>query len=186
MALLRIADAAVEPVTLDEAKAHLRVTDTAEDAYIGRLIKTAREAVEAFTGRALLTQSFILGLDAWPRDPCRPWVDLPRPPLIAVTAVKTYDAAGNAVTWDPAAYRADLIAAPGRLYRNPGALWPQPGRTQAGIEIQFDAGYGEDPAAVPEPLRQGVLLQLAQLFENREPVTGTALGALAPFRVVKL
>ena len=186
MAIVRIADAVVEPVTLDEAKAHLRVTDAAEDAYISRLIKTARQAVETFTGRALMAQSFVLSLDAWPRDPCRPWVDIPRPPLIAVTSVKTYDATGTAAIWDPAQYRVDRIAAPGRLYRNPGSIWPMPGRAQAGIEITFDAGYGTDVDDVPEPLRQGVLLQLAQLFENREPAVSSMASLLQPFRMVKL
>ena len=187
-ALIRVSDASIEPVTLAEAKAQLRVTDTAEDDYISGLIKTAREAVEAFTGRALITQSFVLRIDAWPRDARRPWVDLPRPPLIAVTAVKTYGADGVPVVWDPALYAVDLMASPGRLYRNPGSLWPQPGRNPAGIEIAFTTGYGDAPADVPAALRQGLLLQLAHLFENREPaiMAGAALALLAPFRVVKL
>jgi len=187
-ALIRVSDAAAEPVTLAEAKAHLRVTDDAEDAYIGGLVKTARAAIEAFTGRALITQSYVLRIDAWPRDACRPWVDIPRPPLIAVTEVKVYDAGGTATVWDPAQYSADTMSAPGRLYRNPGSLWPEPGRSVAGIEIAFDAGYGAAAADVPAPLRQGLLLQLAHLFENREPALfdGAALALLAPFRLVKL
>lgn len=186
-ALIRVTDAAAEPVTLTEAKAHLRVTDTAEDDYIAGLIATARQSVEAFAGRALITQSWVLRLDHWPRDACRPWVDLPRPPLIAVTGVKIYDAAGAATVWEPAQYGVDLLSAPGRLYRAPGSLWPEPGRSVAGIEIAFDAGYGDQPTDVPAGLRQGLLIQLAHLFENREPAQfdGAALALLAPYRVVK-
>src|SRR5262245_14714134 len=129
--LIRVSDAAAEPVTLAEAKAHLRVTDDAEDDYINTLITTARSAVEAFTGRALITQRFVLGLSAWPRDARRPWVDLPRPPLVAVTEVTVYDAAGTPTVWNAVQYSADIMAAPGRLYRNPGCLWPAPGRSPA-------------------------------------------------------
>ena len=186
--LMRIADAASEPVTLAEAKTHLRVTDEAEDDYIAGLIKTAREAVESFTGRALITQSWLFTIDAWPRDACWPWVDLPRPPLIAVTAVKTYDAAGAATVWDTAQYGVDANATPGRLYRAPGAMWPEPGRRVAGIEIAFTAGYGESAASVPPALRQGLLLQLAHLFQNREPVpmSGAALAMLTRYRTFRL
>jgi uncharacterized phiE125 gp8 family phage protein len=187
-ALIRIADAAAEPVTLDEAKAHLRVTDDAEDAYIAGLIKTAREAVESFTGRTLIAQSWVLQIDAWPRDACWPWIDLPRPPLIAVTGVTVYDAAGAPTLWDPADYGVDKNAAPARLYRAPGAAWPEPGRPVAGIEIAFTAGYGDSGAAVPAALRQGLLLQLAHLFENREPAafSGAALAMLTPYRIFRL
>lgn len=66
MTLTRIAGPAVEPITLSEAKAHLRVTDTVEDALISNLIKAAREEVEQATGLALITQEWRLYLDSWP------------------------------------------------------------------------------------------------------------------------
>jgi uncharacterized phiE125 gp8 family phage protein len=80
------------------------------------------------------------------------------------------------------------MSAPGRLYRKPGSLWPEPGRIAGGIEIAFTAGYGDAAADVPAPLRQGLLLQLAHLFENREPASfdKAALALLSPFRLVKL
>jgi uncharacterized phiE125 gp8 family phage protein len=187
-ALVMTGGPAQEPVTLSEAKAHLRVTDDAEDVTITALIGAARSIVEMRTGRALITQSWLARFDAWPANACRPWLDLPRPPLRAVTAVHFYDATNTAQLWDPALYGVDVIAAPGRIYRAPGAVWPAPGRMFASIEIAFDAGYGDDPADVPAPLRQAILLQLAHLFENREP-TALAQGAadlLAPYRVMVL
>lgn len=60
---------AVEPVTLAEAKAHLRVDGTAEDTLIGSLIVTSRLHVEAAMGLALVTQSWSVFLDAWPPGP---------------------------------------------------------------------------------------------------------------------
>ena len=66
MSLQLITPPALEPVTLDEAKAHLKVDTTDDDALIERLIAAARARAEWHTGRAFLTQSWILWLDCWP------------------------------------------------------------------------------------------------------------------------
>ncbi|HWK38638.1 MAG TPA: head-tail connector protein, partial [Hyphomicrobium sp.] len=66
MALVITSAPAVEPVTVSEAKAHLRVDGTAEDTLIGSLILTSRLHIEAALGLALMTQSWRLSLDAWP------------------------------------------------------------------------------------------------------------------------
>jgi len=52
MGLKVVSPPAVEPVTLDEAKAHLRVTIADDDGYIALLIPAARERVELFLRRA--------------------------------------------------------------------------------------------------------------------------------------
>ena len=59
---------AAEPLTLAEAKLHLRVDDTADDALIGALITAARQHAEHDTRRALVTQTWKLALDASPRQ----------------------------------------------------------------------------------------------------------------------
>jgi len=58
---------AAEPVTLADAKAHLKVDSTDDDALIASLITAARARAEWHTGRALVTQSWTLWLDAWPQ-----------------------------------------------------------------------------------------------------------------------
>ena len=55
-----------EPVHLDDAKLHLRVEVTDDDALIRTLIVAARNHAEIFTGRALVTQTWDLKLDAFP------------------------------------------------------------------------------------------------------------------------
>lgn len=49
---------AEEPVTLAEAKAHLRVSGTDEDAYIDALVKAARGRAESLTRRQLITATY--------------------------------------------------------------------------------------------------------------------------------
>lgn len=182
---------AAEPVTRDEAKAHLRVTDTAEDALIDRLIAVARAAAEAHTGRAFVTQSFRLARDDWPDKLCLP---LPCPPLLAINDVRLYDAEGNASIWDASSYTVDTRFTPGRLCLRSGWTWPVPGRAQGGIEIDFHAGFGAAASDVPVAIRQAVLMLVAHLYENREAVAGEAAveipsGAaalLAPYRVLAI
>lgn len=49
---------ATEPVSLDEAKAHLSVIHDADDALIGGYISAARETVERHTGLALVSAAY--------------------------------------------------------------------------------------------------------------------------------
>lgn len=182
----RISAPVTEPVTLAEAKAHLRVDLSDDDAMIQRLIAAAREWVETVAGRALITQTWRMSLDDWPEDVS---VALIRPPVQAVTAVRTFDATGVASVWAGANYALSFGAEPQRLIRL-AAAWPTPGRTSSGIEIDMTCGYGTLAADVPAALRQAVLLKIAQLYERRGEETGAdpdgALRLIAPFRTVRL
>src|SRR5687767_10556692 len=77
--------AALEPLTLAEAKLHLRLDEGADDAGLASLIASARLHVERSHGLALIAQGWTLHLDDWPRTP---HIVLPLWPVIAVTAVK--------------------------------------------------------------------------------------------------
>lgn len=182
----RIAGPASEPVTLAEAKAHLRVDLSDDDAMIARLTGAAREWVENATGRALMTQNWRMTLDAWPEGDA---VALIRPPVQAVTAVRTFGANGAAAVWAGTNYAMSFGAEPQRLLRLASA-WPAPGRAQSGIEIDVTCGYGALTSDVPAALRQAVLLKLAQLYERRGEDAGETPEAvwplIAPFRTVRL
>ena len=77
-----------EPLTLAEAKSHLRVDHGDEDTLIQSLITSARLHVETLTGRVLMTQSWRLVLDDWPR---RNILSIPLGPVQAVGAVRVYE-----------------------------------------------------------------------------------------------
>jgi len=192
MPLILTAGPAVEPVTLAEAKAQLRVDGSAEDTLIASLIATSRLHVEAAAGLALITQAWSWYLDAWP--PGRA-VALPLHPLLSIAAVRLYDEAGAVTTLEPGGYLLDGAGPHPRLVRLGAPAWPRPGRLGNGIEIAFTAGYGPAAADVPAPLRQAILLLVAHWYEHRTPLAeataATPLpdmvaGLLAPYRAMRL
>lgn len=180
MTLTLLAAPAAEPVTLAEARAHLRLDATEEDTLLGALLVAARTALEAATRRALLSQSWRLTMDDWPAPP----VELPLAPVLTVDAVKVVTIGGSMLTIDPAFYEVDAAGTPPRLAARRGQAWPMPATRLAGIAVDFTAGYGS-PAEVPPPLRQAVLMLVAHWFENREPVAVGA-GAELPMMVAAL
>ena len=191
MALVMTSAPAAEPISLAEAKAHLRVDGDEEDALISSLILTSRLHIEAALGIALVTQSWRLVLDRWPKSASVP---VPVHPLQAVAEVRVFAADGTPDVVAAQSYIVDVASTPGRIIRA-GASWPPPGRAAGGIEIDFTAGYGADATSVPQPIRQALLLLVAHWYEHRDPIEiGAAETAipqavsrlLAPFRSRRL
>lgn len=161
----------VEPLDLAEAKAHLRVDVTADDALIDSLITAAREHVEAVTGRALTTQVWELFLDAFPTD--EEFIEIPKAPLSSLQDVSYVDAdTGTTV----AATLADFTtlapvgerAGRGSVGPGPGKAWPTNVSTAPlSARIRFVAGYGA-ASAVPAGIKAAILLIVGDLYANRE------------------
>lgn len=190
MALVMATAPAVEPVSLAEAKAHLRIDHDVEDALITSLIITSRLHIEAALGLALITQDWMLRLDRWPEDDA---VLLPIRPVQSVEAVRIADAGGDFDDVTAESYSVDGLSNPPRLV--PTGVWSKPGVTVQGIEIAFTAGYGDEPGDVPQPIRQALLMLIAHWYEHREPmaigtpaarIPDTISALLAPYRTVRL
>ncbi len=190
MSLVMTGAPALEPVTLVEAKAHLRVDTALEDTFIASLITTSRLQVEAILGLAMITQNWTWRFDAWPRG----GVEFPLSPVSAVSLVRTQNSDQSFATLAAANYIVDGRGTPPRLVPS-STNFPQPGVVALGIEIQFTAGYGTLASDVPAPLRQAILLLVAHWFENREPFIEGAMpksfpdaviGLLEPYRVRRL
>ena len=188
MPAILLAPPAAEPVTLAMAKAHLRIGHGDEDQLIAALIAAARRVAEARTGLCFVTQRWLCLFDGWPEDGV---LTLPVAPLIAVTEVAVFAADGGKSVVGPELYETDLASRPPRIVRRAAASWPVPGRVVNGIGITVEAGYGATPAAVPEPLRQAVLLLAGHWYAHRGedgaaelPPSVAALPA--PYRQVRL
>ncbi|MBS0536881.1 MAG: phage head-tail connector protein [Proteobacteria bacterium] len=179
---------AAEPLSLAEAKAFLRVEHDDDDDVIASLITAARIHVEGQTRRALITQNWRLTRDAWPADGR---LSVTPAPLQALTAVRVYDAGGNAASLDLQSFVVDTAGA--AIAFAPWAM-TQPGRGAAGIELDVTVGYGAAASDVPEALRQAARLLLAHWYENRGLATlgtvtvlpTTVAALLAPYRMLSL
>ena len=86
---IQTAKPSTEPVTLSEAKAHLRLETTADDTFITTLIETARQICENFTKTAFMKQTFSVFMDAFPKSGI---VKVPRLPFLTLLAINAYDA----------------------------------------------------------------------------------------------
>ena len=190
MTQVLITPPALEPLSLAEAKAHLRLDTTDEDDLVTALIVAARQLIERETRRALITQTWRVIFDAWP-DPNT--IRIPLAPFISVTAVRIFDVANTPSVLNPASYFVDAQPGAARLYFTIAP--PNPGRVIAGIELDVVAGYGPAAANVPELLRLAIRMLVARWFEARGDAaadTGASRippvieALLAPFRVMRL
>jgi uncharacterized phiE125 gp8 family phage protein len=186
----KTAEPAAEPITLDQAKVHLRVDGIEEDTLISTLITVAREACEQRIQRTIVESTYVTTLDAF--ADC---MEL-QSPLLAVESVKYLDVASVEQTLSGSAYVVDQYATPPAVLRASGATWPPvaAGRPDA-VRITYTAGYAtteQAMTAVPKPLVQWMLLQLGNMHKNREAaVIGTmtselpyADALLQPYRLI--
>jgi uncharacterized phiE125 gp8 family phage protein len=182
MALTLTSAPADEPVTVAEAKTHLRLDGAAEDILIASLIVTSRLHVEAALGLALITQGWRLTLDRWPEAGV---VRFPLRPIRSIASVTVVDEAGTPAVVPGEDYLLDGQALSPRLIPRDGK-WPKPGPRANGIEIQFSAGIGDEPEDIPQPIRHAILLLVAHWYEHRDPLEIGAAGAGIPAAVSEL
>lgn len=165
-------------MTLEEAKAYLRLDGSGEDALLGRMMETATTLCEAFTGTVLVRRDFVETVAA-----ASGWQRLMHAPVVAITAVETLDAGGETAALPADAYAIDIDAEGNGWVR---LIRPDEG---ARLRVTCRAGLAEDAGGVPAPLAQGVVLLAAHLFDRRE-VPGAPPAAIAalwrPWRRMRL
>lgn len=189
MGLKLITPAAEEPVSLDEAKHHLRVDHSDDDDLIALYIAASRQDIDGrdgWLGRALVSQTWELSLDRFPRAE----IQLPFAPLQSVVSIKYYAPNGIEQTVSVGDYEVDAASEPGWVI--PGTSgWPSTLDAINAVRVRFIAGYG-DAADVPAPIKAAVLLRVGDLYANREAqmvgATGHVLNPtlqalLQPYRV---
>jgi uncharacterized phiE125 gp8 family phage protein len=191
MALVLTSGPALEPVTVPEAKAHLRIDGSAEDVLIQSLILTSRLHLEASLNLALITQSWTFVLDRWSKDQT---IELPLSPLLSVDAVRVKTGVSTFTAVPATSYVVDIASRPPRLVWNATAK-PNPYPPANGIEIDFTAGFGATAPLVPAPLRHAALLLVAHWYEHRDPgeigtstarVPAAVSDLIQPFRKMRL
>lgn len=182
----------VEPLTLAEAKLHLRVEIADDDALITALIVSARQLAETIVRRAFVNQTWDLTLDSWPVEPLpggsRRYQDLyqslnsppvassiiriDNPPLVSVTSITYTDTTGTPQTLAPTEYKV-IAGTPGRILPAYARTWPTVQPWPGAIVVRYVAGYGTTTAAVPECVKSWMKFVIGKAYENREEaITG--------------
>lgn len=154
-----------EPVSLTEAKIHLKQEEAADDTLITNLIKAARLKAENITKRQFIEATYESRFDRFPVE-----FRLPRPPLSSIVHIKYIDTDGNEQTVDSGDYSVDLFQTIGRVVLKSGKSWPSVDDDINVVRIQWKAGYGTDSTDVPEDIRSAILLTIGHLYEHREDV----------------
>lgn len=176
---------AAEPVTLAEAKNHLRVDITDDDILIESLILVARNTCEGISNHKFITQTWDIFMDAFPGGD---EFILPKSlsPLISVTHIKYTDEDSNQSTFNSSNYAVDTYSDPGRIRLTKDANWPSDELYVINaVEVRVVVGYGDD-ANIPQEYKQAILLLLGHWYENREQVTVGEVAREIPMGVEAL
>lgn len=173
-----------EPVTLDEARLHLRVDITDDNSYITSLITVARMAAEEKTGRSLMLQTWEYADDDFDEE-----IILAHPPIASVDTFTYIDYAGNQASVSQADYVLNDYKHPPRLQPAYLKSWPIARDQSNSVKVRYTTGY-ESAGAVPAPIKQWMLLAIGDMYAQRErsaekPIIpqGFADGLLEPYKV---
>lgn len=188
--LTRQTPPAVEPVTLAEAKAHLRVDTADDDAYITGLITAAREWVEQYLDRTLVHTQWVMRLDQFPASGMEP-IELPRPPIVAsgtatAVSITLTSEVGTTSTYSTAEYRVDRQSTPGAIRPLYGFTYPPHRIDDNSVSVTWWAGYGASGTSVPATIRHAILLLLGFWYENRSSVLVGSISKELEFSVKSL
>ncbi len=194
MPLIQTTAPGTEPVTLAEAKLHLRVDAdlTADDTLITMLIGAARRYAEMYCNRSLITQRWRLVIDSFP-GPSMIGVPFGIPYTLPGHAILlergrvqsvdsiTYTAMdGNEATMPTTDWVAETASPIARITPRFGKIWPIPLPQIGAVKVDFTAGYGDTSAAIPEGIKHWILLRTGTLYENREEVAVINKGKVEP------
>ena len=191
MPMQLITPPAGEPVSLAEAKLHLRVDFDDDDSLIQVLISAARQAAETLTNRQLVTARWRMVLDSFP-GPSLMGVPagqtftlpghavlLPKSPVQSVVEIRYLDMAGAWQVMPAANYTVDCACEPARITPVFGQIWPIALPQIGAVSVIFDAGYG-DASTVPEGIKTWIKLRLGSLYVHREEVASMTRGRIDP------
>jgi len=167
MTLVQVLPPIEMPVTLEDAKAHLRVVGDQEDLLIVALIAAALARAERESGRAFAPQSWQLVLDGFPDDE----IVIPLGPVEDGVNITYVDDEGGEQAVSPDLFNVDTVASDARVVPVDG--WPEAADVPNAVRVQFDLG-----GTCPEDVRIAILLMVAHWFQNREDASETALAAI--------
>jgi uncharacterized phiE125 gp8 family phage protein len=182
------------PVSVAEAKEHLRIVDmTTDDDYIGMLIDTATAWCEDYCDRTFAHKHYTVAFDDFPSLR----IALPRPPVqlasVATNATVTIsyvDQGGTTqtLTWAQSGtqqFRLDRDHVPALVYPLYLENWPNVRLDDKAVQVTYLAGYG-GAANVPTPAKHAIKMLVGHWYANRESVLVGSISKELEFAVSAL
>jgi len=165
MALKVITQPATEPVTNAEADLWMRYTGSLQDNVIDALITAARQSVESWINRTLVTTTYEYYLN----DLCA-LMEIPTSTVQSITSITYIDTNGDTQTLSSTLYGLDNVSVKNSVYLKPEQTFPAVQVQPNAVKITFPAGYGA-AADVPDCLKTVIKMRVSELFEHREANT---------------
>ncbi|MGZ2403876.1 head-tail connector protein [Rhizobium ruizarguesonis] len=169
---LRLVSVIAPIVSSAEAKGHLRVFHSDDDAYIDGLIAAASDHLlgeNSWIGRASAASEWELTLCEFTADR----LDIPKPPLASVGGV-FYTPSDGGAEIELTGFRAIDVGVKDGGYLLPAknTRWPETDGEPGSVRIEFVAGY----ATMPASIKHAALLMIGHWYENREAATEAKLS----------
>lgn len=175
--------APAQPVlTLAEVKVHCRIDHSDEDVLLTSLTLAATSHLDGWNGmlgQCLVTQDWQRDFDQW----CV--FELPLEPVQSVTAITYFDEAGDKQTVAPDVYDVHHRATRTVVGCRANKSWPLADFAKGPVTVVWRAGFG-DVDAVPQAIKQAMLLLIGHWYEHREAVIVGTIASSLPIAVSTL
>lgn len=186
------------PVSTAELKTQLRIDFADDDALLDRYIEAATDYVQIRSKHQLIDATFEYTIDGFPgstlfngttavkaspTSPLSTTIQLPKYPVQSITSIKYIDTDGNEQTLSSSLYQLDETHRPCRVSPAYNETWPDTRAQMEAVAIRFVSGHGADETAVPENLKQAVMLLAGAWYENREGLATGNVAREVPFGV---
>lgn len=188
MPLIQITKPTVYPVTAADIKLAARIDGNEFDAQIAIIIPALTARAEALTGRAFITRTMELVLDAFPVAE----IDLIKPGVQSVSSVKYLDLAAVQQTLAVNAYTLDNAGLPCWLMPAVETDWPETLAAANAVRVRFDVGYGPASSDVPEDIRLWIIAHAVQVLQSPDGMGSKDIrplpfvdGLLDDYRIVR-
>lgn len=182
------------PVSLAEAKAHLRVEHDEDDAMIAAMLAAAVARLDGWSGilgRCLIEQRWA---QSFGRFACADRLRLPFP-NVSAAEITYFPADGSAATdFSPSFWWLAETVMGSAIVLASGAAWPATADRPDAVTVTMTVGFGAAVENIPAPIRSAILLMVGDLYRNREttgqgsatlgtiPMSTTVEALLAPYR----
>lgn len=191
----------VEPITIVEARLHLKLDATGspatheDDDLVRAHMQTAREWCEAYTRRSFVRRTVRMAFDAFPEGGGE--LELWAPPVGSVTSITYLDDDGAEQTLATSVYTVDTDAAPARVCLKIDQVWPSTASLPQAVKVTYTSGYAPSTSPadyrvnIPAAIKAAMKLTIAHLYENRGDYDAGQLPAaakalLSPYKVWSL